>query len=121
MIESSLKIMVPLKKNRNILDTMEYVKKKAQLETGFISYRAYNDMNDQDSVCIIGKWETCEDLLRHIGSSGFRAILAIMDMSIKSPELRFRSISSLGGLELVSHVIGNKKEKYHRVLPACAQ
>lgn len=121
MIQSSLKIMVPLEKNQNILDTIEYIIKKAQLETGFISYNVYKDMNDQDIVCIIGKWETSDDLFSHIGSTGFRAILAIMDMSNRSPELQFHSISSLGGLDLVSHVIGNKKEKYHGVQPSCAQ
>ena len=111
MIVSYLKISVPLERQQRIMDTLQYVKSGIQVQSRFNKYDAYKNLNNSDELIIIGKWKSREDLFKHIQSKDYKAILAVMEMSCELPEIRFNSVSSMGGLDFINEIRGNKKTR----------
>jgi len=49
-------------------------------------------------------WETQGHLERHMRSSRYERLLAVMDASVQEPVLRYQTISSVTGLEYLEAV-----------------
>ena len=50
---------------------------------------------------LIDEWASEASLMRHVKSDAFRMIFAAMELSVDSPDLRFRVIQEMGGLDVV--------------------
>lgn len=104
MIMSILKIEVAPENHHKVLETLRYVNGPIRVKPGFINCRILKDLENSDSLTIVEKWESREDLERHVRSEDYRATLTLMDMSSKPPDLRFDSVSQFGGLDTVREI-----------------
>jgi quinol monooxygenase YgiN len=64
----------------------------------------FGALDESDQLLWAERWETRAALEDHIRSHEFLALLAVMDMSTREPELRVYTISEAAGLELVERV-----------------
>ena len=58
----------------------------------------------------VEQWESEEDLQRHIRSDLYRRILEAMELSCRSPEVSFHSVSATAGMELIEALRGAAAE-----------
>ena len=78
-------------KKENYEQALEMTKElveKAKEEKGAIIYDMYEDINIENSICILEKWETMEDLENHWKSEHFNKIVpALGDLTIDQSEV----------------------------------
>jgi len=66
------------------------------------------DAEDFNRITLLERWEDEESLVRHITSREFKAVLAVVDISIVQPEVRFNWIASSRGLEFIRETFQNR-------------
>ena len=54
---------------------------------------------------LLEEWATQEDLERHIRTDNQRMILALMDLLVEMPDLRFNTVSHTAGMDLIENVL----------------
>ena len=68
--------------------------------------RLYEEDGSEETVLYVEQWESEEDLQRHIRSDLYRRILEAMELSCRSPEVAFHSVSATAGMELIEALRG---------------
>lgn len=58
-------------------------------------------MARSNELVLFEQWDSSEHIERHIRSTDFRGILAIMDMAMEPPVMRFYTISATDDFDLV--------------------
>lgn len=66
------------------------------------------DTEDPNRITLLERWMDEESLVRHIASREFRAVLAVVDISIVEPEVRFDWIARSQGLEFIKETFQNR-------------
>jgi len=64
------------------------------------------DQDDPAGLWLLQEWESLEDLKRHFETEAFRWLLAVMDLSVSPPDLRFLFVDRSCGIELVEETRG---------------
>jgi quinol monooxygenase YgiN len=72
-----------------------------QVQPGCLSCRLSQSLPQQDSLQIETRWESQEDLIRHLQSDGYKRLLLLMELSTAPPVLEFLSVLEVRGLDLV--------------------
>ena len=72
--------------------------------TGCLKCRLFQGVVDENMVCWEEEWRTREDLYRHIASTQYRQILAVLDLASAQPEICFEHVSERQGMELIASV-----------------
>jgi quinol monooxygenase YgiN len=73
-------------------------------QPGCLSCGLYQEIGDGDQMLYMEAWETQGHLERHMRSSRYERLLAVMDASVQEPVLRYQTISSVTGLEYLEAV-----------------
>ena len=86
----------------------------AQAAPGFISCRLLVDTEDSQALSYVEEWRTTEDLDRHICSTEFTRLLALMEEAAKPPDLRLSWVTEVRGLEYLESVrLGDSFARHH--------
>ena len=72
-----------------------------QVQPGCLGCRLFQSLPIQDALQIEARWESQEDLIRHLQSDGYKRLLLLMELSAAPPVLEFLTVVELRGLELV--------------------
>jgi quinol monooxygenase YgiN len=72
-----------------------------QVQPGCLGCRLFQSLPIQDGLQIEARWETQEDLIRHLQSDGYKRPLLLMELSAAPPVLEFLTVVESRGLELV--------------------
>ena len=59
------------------------------------------DSEDPNRITLLERWEDEQSLVRHIASREFRAVLAVVDLSVAPPSVRFDWVARSQGLEFI--------------------
>ncbi|MBL7205259.1 MAG: antibiotic biosynthesis monooxygenase [Desulfobacteraceae bacterium] len=108
MIISSLKIVVPAKKRKEIQRAFYCLLPFVRLQSGCLSCYVYQDLENKEAIFLHQEWQTSKDLYRHIRSELYKKTLALIDLSDKPPEIKFNHVSSASGMELIREVRGQE-------------
>ena len=73
-------------------------------QQGCSGCRLYQAWPEQDLWHIEARWESREDLLRHLRSDTCKRLLQLMEMSTLPPSLEFFSVLEFSGLDLVEAI-----------------
>jgi len=65
-----------------------------------------SDVQNDAVITWVSRWRTRPDLDRHLRSSHFRRILAVMELAAEPPDIDFGCGTELRGLDLIEEVIG---------------
>jgi quinol monooxygenase YgiN len=105
MIISTLSIKVPSSKKKEIINTFDYFVGPVSVQPGCLSVKLYSEVNTNNGkLLLVEIWNSQTNLNRHIRSDEFRKILAIMDIAKEHPEIKFHTISSTEGFDLVERL-----------------
>jgi quinol monooxygenase YgiN len=70
-------------------------------QRGCSGCRMLEDEEDPWGLWLFQEWDSLENLKDHFRSEAFRWLLAAMDLSVSSPDLRFLFVDRSCGIELV--------------------
>lgn len=101
VFQINLCIKVPGKRRREALSLLLPLAASTRLLPECISCALYQDLEDRGLLWLVEEWISEESLLQHVKSDTFRMIFEAMEMSVDVPDLRFRSLQEMGGLEIV--------------------
>ena len=105
MILATLKMVVRSERRRDLLETMRGMLEPARVERGCLSYRLYEDVENNNAFVLVEEWKTQQDLESHIRTDNQRQLLALMDLLSEQPELRFNTVSHMAGMDLIEKVL----------------
>jgi len=111
VILSTLRMIVRPERRQDLLETMRGILEPTRVERGCLSYRLYEDVEDRNTFVLIEEWATQKDLERHIRTDNQRQLLALMDLLSEQPELRFNTVSSTAGMDLIEDVLKTDKPR----------
>lgn len=107
MLVMTLKITIQPEKKSDAVKVFTALCSQAEVMTGCLLCRLYNTIgltNEDDEIFLIEKWDTKENIKKHILSPSFKQLIEIMDFSTSEPELLFHEISQTLGIEMVEEL-----------------
>ena len=104
MTTVTLKIKVSSQIHLKALQLINTILGKIQSVKGLFSCEAYREIDDEDTLVMIQKWESGEVMERYIKSSNYRAVMELMELSSDQPEVSFDTVSG----DTVSGTMGMK-------------
>ena len=97
----------PPEEKADVIRVLDSIIGPTMAQPGCLFCRLYSNVNNDDDLFLLEKWDSRETLEKHIRSDDFRRILAVMEMANEKPEMSFDTISKKEGLELVEIIRGN--------------
>ena len=101
MLIVTLRLSVPLSMISHVVDLFESYRGPVSVRTECGSVQLYNHFSDPGEFMLMEEWGSLRGLHDHIRSEDFRKVLALMDLAVIAPELRFHRVSSQKGFDLV--------------------
>ncbi len=74
---------------------------RVRRQSGCIRCNLFRDMEDGNLFILIGKWQTQEDLDRHIASDQFGILMAAADVLCEQKEVEVNQVGDTSGLEAI--------------------
>jgi quinol monooxygenase YgiN len=103
MIISVLKLKVVREKRQAALETLRAMERRTCGKLGFTDCGIYErDGDDKDTILYLEKWDSKEDLYRHIKSNSYILVLTAMEFASQEPEIYFHEIPETGRMELIN-------------------
>jgi quinol monooxygenase YgiN len=101
MIETTIKMTVPVEKRKEILQTVKAILGPIRREPGCVSCNCCVDMEDENVLFFEEKWKTREDLENHLRSAHFGVLSGAMRLLRMEPDIWFNTIASTAGPEAI--------------------
>ncbi len=101
MIETTIKMTVPIEKRKEVLQTATAILGPIRRERGCISCNCYVDVEDDCILFFEEEWKTREDLDNHLRSDPFGILNGAMRLLRAEPDIRFNTIASTVGPEAI--------------------
>ena len=101
MIETTIKMTVPVEKRKEVLQTVLAILAPIRLERGCISCNCYVDVEDERVLFIEEEWNAREDLENHLRSDNFGILNGAMRLLRVEPDIKFNTIAATAGVEAI--------------------
>lgn len=101
MIETIIKMKVPLEKMKEILQTVKAILGPIRREHGCISCNCYVDVEDESVLIFEEEWQASGDLGNHLRSDHFNVLNGAMRLLRMEPDIRFNTIAATEGPEAI--------------------
>jgi quinol monooxygenase YgiN len=106
MIETTIKMTVPVEKKKEVLQTVRAILGPIRREHGCISCNCYVDVEDENVLFFEEEWKAREDLENHLRSDHFAVLNGAMRLLRVAPDIRFNTITSTAGSEAIKAARG---------------
>lgn len=83
----------------SMIDTLRGITGPTQAHPRCRRVGIYLAVDDPGELTLIEEWETLEAMTAHFHTQEFRAVLSVIDMSNKEPEVRLDSVTFRGGFD----------------------
>ena len=97
----TLRIHVPASMASHVTDLFEVYRGPVSARSGCVSVNLYSHFSNSSELLLVEEWSSRKALENHVRSDDFRRVLAIMDLADQPPDLRFHSVASTEGFDLV--------------------
>jgi quinol monooxygenase YgiN len=101
MILSTVRLAISPEHRPEALRIMRVFMGHATAQAGCAGFWLSQDLTNPQGLTISNQWVTRDDFYEHVRSTDYRLLLAVIDLSMTPPEIRFDDVEHLGGLELV--------------------
>lgn len=98
MILATLKIKVQPDRCTGVVEVVSLLLEPVRVEPGCVTCELYRDAGNGDEILYVEEWETREQLERHMRSTRYERLLAIMEAAALPPVLRYFTVSDVRGL-----------------------
>jgi len=106
MILSMVNIVPAFGMRQEIVDILLSVKGPTLALPTCSACSIYEEQDDDKTIAYMELWQSEEEMDRHIRSSLYNRVLEAMELSTKTPEIRFFRISETHGIELIEKARG---------------
>jgi quinol monooxygenase YgiN len=72
-----------------------------QVQPGCLGCRLLKSAATERGICVLARWETQKDLIRHLQSDVYKKLLLLMELSATPPVVEFFDVLEIRGLDLV--------------------
>jgi quinol monooxygenase YgiN len=101
MMMTSIKVILPRKHRKDVLEALSLFKRMTEISEGCIGCHINRDVEKPNTITFSEEWQSREDLERHILSPNYRLLLEITELSAQEPEIKVLTITKVEGLEVV--------------------
>jgi quinol monooxygenase YgiN len=101
MIVSIMELIPTPGKRQAVLEILRFTEDKAQAKAGCMGCGVYEATDERGTILYLERWQSREDLHRHIQSSLYLAILNAMELGQEAPEISFHEVSDTESMELI--------------------
>lgn len=101
MIIELMNILVSDTRGEQLSDALESLAGSIQVQPGCLGCRLSKSWPTHDTLQIEARWETQQDLIRHLRSHLYKRVLLLMELSAAPPVVEFFSVLEMRGLDLV--------------------
>ncbi len=91
-------------KRKEVMQTLLSMIESTRQEKGCLGYHVFQNIKDENSVSIIGEWETREDLDLYMRSDRFGILLGTKSLLKEKQGILIHTISHSEGMEAVTTV-----------------
>lgn len=109
MIIATIRIAADSENIDKIIEILSSVKGQVAGKSGCISCLILQEVNNGNLISYEELWENQAQLNKHIYSNLYKKILVAIDMSSQPPVVKFSTISSVTGMELLRECLSDKK------------
>ena len=102
MVLLTIRVTTSTKQREEVLGTMRSIAGAVSTLRGCVGVRLMQDVDNRNAITVSEEWETEVDLRRHVRSDDFRKLLAVIDMSMTAPEVRFQTMSGTQGMDWIA-------------------
>lgn len=88
MYISSVRMRGRADKRKEILQTINGISDQVRLKKGCLSAHSYQDLNDENSFCLIEVWETQLDMEEYLHSKLYAVLLGAKTILLEGPEVK---------------------------------
>jgi quinol monooxygenase YgiN len=101
MIQAILRMDFAPEKVTEAVSILNSIVERIRASKGCITCTVYREAGNDRTVVFEEKWTCNKDLQFHLRSEDYQKILMVMEMAHTCPELRFETISDIGGVEII--------------------
>src|SRR5256885_1571901 len=102
MVVFTLQLVASPKQRAEILQTLRSLVGPTSAERGCLVCYVQQDASDPNLLTFSEEWDHQSDLDRHMSTSEYRRLLAVMDMASSVPKVTFFTVSDVAGLERIA-------------------
>ena len=102
MVLVHMRITASTRQRREILKTLRALAASTAARRGCASVRVLQEVDNHNSFLWIEQWDSEADLERYMRSDEYRALLAVIDMSMRQPDIRFFTVDRTAGMEMIA-------------------
>ena len=106
MILAIIEMTVLPAKRKELLQTIHALVQSIRKEKGCIKCSACQDIEDENTICMIEGWETQKELDSYLRSDLFEVLLGTKNFLSEPCEINFNTVSSTTGTEAVKKARG---------------
>ena len=111
MIHTTVRMVIPPQKRAEALQILNAIAERTRVQLGCLSCRLYHDEQVEAVFMVEEVWNSQEDLDRHLRSDNYRNMLFVTEMAVEPPEIRFRTVTDLAGLEIIEKARGCMRDE----------
>ncbi|HVN96358.1 MAG TPA: antibiotic biosynthesis monooxygenase [Syntrophorhabdaceae bacterium] len=97
----TLNVIVDFERRTEVIKLFSLYVGPVLVKQGCMGARLYADCSDAGDYMIFERWQSAKHLQKHIRSRDYQRILDIIDLAKEPPEIKFHSVPSVEGFELV--------------------
>jgi len=102
MILETLRMAIPVQKRAEALKILKSIVARNQARPDDCVFcRICEDVLEDNILQFEEMWRSEEELERHLRSDEYHKVLLVLEMALKQPEIRFDTISSSMGIEII--------------------
>ena len=110
MIQARIQMECAPDKTGEALQILQSIVERTRAEAGCISCSVFQDTEMENQLVFAQEWRSEEDLQRHLRSEEYQKVLLVLEMACKPPDIRFDTISSTSGVEIIEKARVKKEE-----------
>lgn len=108
MILATLRMEIPLQKRAEALKILKSMVARNQARPDDCVFcRISEDALEDNILQFEEMWRSEAEMARHLRSDEYRKVLLVLEMALKQPEIRFDTISSSTGIEIIEKARGH--------------
>jgi quinol monooxygenase YgiN len=101
MIHCTLRLVVSAAHRRQVVASLTPLIGWTRVEPGCRACALLTELDEPRAIVLTEEWDTQDDLDRHLRSEGYRRVLAAIELSQEAPAIRFDTVETSGGFEVV--------------------
>jgi quinol monooxygenase YgiN len=101
MMLATIRMTIPAKKRGEALKILKSIAGHCKIYPGCLGCHIYEDVQEDNVLVYEEMWRSEEDLDRRLRSAEYRTMLLVMEMALKHPEVRFNTVSTSTGMEMI--------------------